>query len=103
MLDSTIIILCLKVFDWAKYRQKKGAIKLHTMLDYYGCMPSYLFMTEGKQSDDKHAHYMTLPKRSVVVADGGYQNFSMLYDWNKDDIYSQKINKPRNDRRIALE
>jgi hypothetical protein len=50
MLDSKIISLCLKVFDWAKYRQEKGAIKLHTMLDYDGCMPSYLFMTEGKQA-----------------------------------------------------
>ncbi|MFH1196556.1 MAG: IS4 family transposase [bacterium] len=87
MLDSTIISLCLKVFDWAKYRQEKGAIKLHTLLDYDGCMPSYLFMTEGRQADVKHAHYMLLPKKSVVVADRGYQDFSMLNDWNKSDIY----------------
>lgn len=87
MLDSTVISLCLKVFDWAKYRQEKGAVKLHTLLDYDGCMPSYLFMTEGRQADVKHAHYMLLPKRSVVVADRGYQDFSMLYDWNNNDIY----------------
>jgi len=87
MLDSTIISLCLKVFDWAKYRREKGAIKLHTMLDYDGCMPSYLFMTAGKQADVKHAQYMLLPKRSVVVADRGYQDFSMLFDWEKNDIY----------------
>lgn len=87
MLDSTIISLCIKVFDWAKYRQEKGAIKLHTLLDYDGCMPSYLFMTEAKQADIKHAQYMTLPKRSVVVADRGYQDFSMLYDWDKNQIY----------------
>ena len=87
MLDSTVISLCLKIFDWAKYRQEKGAIKLHTLLDYDGCMPSYLFMTEGKQADVRHAHYMTLPKRSVVVADRGYLDFSMLYEWDKNDIY----------------
>ncbi len=87
LLDSTIISLCLKVFDWAKYRQEKGAIKLHTLLDYDGCMPSYLFMTEGRQADVKHAHYMLLPKKSVVVADRGYQDFSMLSDWSKRDIY----------------
>ena len=87
MLDSTVISLCLKVFDWAKYRQEKGAIKLHTLLDYDGCMPSYLFMTEGKQADVKHAHYMILPRQSVVVADRGYQDFSMLYNWNIKDIY----------------
>jgi hypothetical protein len=87
MLDSTVISLCLKVFDWAKYRQEKGAIKLHTLLDYDGCLPSYLYMTEGKQADVKHAHYMLLPKKSVVVADRGYQDFSMLNDWNKSGIY----------------
>jgi hypothetical protein len=87
LLDSTIISLCLKVFDWAKYRQEKGAIKLHTLLDFDGCMPSYLFMTEGRQADVKHAHYMLLPKKSVVVADRGYQDFSMLNDWDKQDIY----------------
>jgi hypothetical protein len=87
MLDSTIISLCLKVFDWAKYRQEKGAIKLHTLLDYDGCMPSYMFMTEGRQADVKHAQYMSLPKKSVVVADRGYQDFSMLYNWDKNDVY----------------
>jgi hypothetical protein len=87
ILDSTVISLCLKVFDWAKYRQEKGAIKLHTLLDYDGCMPSYIFMTEGRQSDVKHAHYMTLPRRSVVVADRGYLDFSMLDEWRKNDIY----------------
>ena len=87
MLDSTVISLCLKVFDWAKYRQEKGAVKLHTLLDYDGCMPSYLFMTEGRQADVKHAQYMTLPKRSVVVADRGYQDFSMLFNWDKNDVY----------------
>jgi IS4 transposase len=44
-------------------------------------------MTEGKQSDVKHAGYMLIPKKSVVVADRGYQDFSMLYDWDKNDVY----------------
>ena len=87
LLDSTIISVCLKVFDWAKYRQEKGAIKLHTMLDYDGCLPKYVYMTEGKQSDVKHAQYMLMPKKSVVVADRGYQDFDMFYQWNKDEIY----------------
>jgi len=45
MLDSTIISVCIKVFDWAKYKKEKGAIKLHTLLDYDGCMPKYVYMT----------------------------------------------------------
>ena len=87
MLDSTIISLCLKVFDWATYRSEKGAIKLHTLLDYDGCLPSYVFMTPGSQNDGKHAGYMTLPENSVVVIDRGYQSFKMFEQWNKRNIY----------------
>jgi len=86
LLDSTIISVCLSVFDWAKYRQEKGAIKLHTLLDYDGCLPSYMFITEGKQSDVKHAQYMSLPRKCVVVADRGYQDFKMLSQWKNQEI-----------------
>ena len=44
-------------------------------------------MSEGRQADVKHARYMLLPKNSVVIADRGYEDFSMLYDWTKNDIY----------------
>jgi hypothetical protein len=86
LLDSTVISLCIKVFDWAKYRKQKGAVKLHTLLDYDGLMPSYLFMTKGSQSDVKHAQYMTMPKGSVIVADRAYEDFKMLYSWDNNDI-----------------
>ncbi len=86
LLDSTTISVCLKIFDWAKYRQEKGAIKLHTMLDYDGCLPKYVYMGEGKQSDVKHAQYMLMPRKSVIVLDRGYQDFKMLNEWNKEDI-----------------
>lgn len=86
LLDSTIISLCINVFDWAKYKHQKGAIKLHTLLDYDGLMPSYLFMTKASQSDVKHAQYMTMPPNSVVVADRAYEDFKMLYLWDNDNI-----------------
>ncbi|MFO7446189.1 MAG: IS4 family transposase [Ignavibacteriaceae bacterium] len=86
LLDSTVISLCLEIFDWAKYRHEKGAIKLHTMLDYDGCLPKYVFMTEGRQADVKHAQYMLMPRGSVIVADRGYQDFEMMYDWHKQQI-----------------
>jgi len=86
LLDSTVISLCIKVFDWAKYRKQKGAVKLHTLLDYDGLMPSYLFMTKGSQADVKHSQYMTMPPNSVIVADRAYEDFKMLYSWDKDDI-----------------
>ena len=86
LLDSTTISVCLKVFDWARYKQEKGAIKLHTMLDYDGCLPKYVYMSEGKQSDVKHAQYMLMPRKSVIVSDRGYQDFKMLYSWKKEEI-----------------
>ena len=86
LLDSSVISLCLTVFDWATYRQKKGAVKLHTLLDFDGLMPSYLFMTKGSQADVKHAQYMTMPPNSVIVADRAYEDFKMLSAWDKDNI-----------------
>ena len=86
LLDSTLISLCIKVFDWATYRKQKGAVKLHTLLDYDGLMPSYLFMTRAFQSDVKHAQYMNMPAHSVIVADRAYEDFRMLFSWDKKDI-----------------
>jgi len=86
LLDSTIITLCIKVFDWAKYKKQKGAVKLHTLLDYDGLMPSYLFMTKASQADVKHAQYMTVPPNSVIVADRAYEDFKMLYSWDNNDV-----------------
>ena len=50
-LDATVIDLCLKVFDWAKFRQRKGAIKLHLMLDHEGQIPSFCVITPGREHD----------------------------------------------------
>lgn len=87
MLDSTVITLCLKVFNWASYRNQKGAIKLHTLLDYDGCLPTYVCMTAGSQSDVRHSKYMILPAHSVVVMDRGYQSFRLYKEWTEKDIY----------------
>lgn len=97
MLDSTIINLCLRIFSWATYRNQKGAIKLHTMLDYDGCLPSYVFMTAASQSDVRHSGYMQVPSHSVIVMDRGYQSFKMFWDWTQQDIFfvtrlKEKIN-----------
>lgn len=86
LLDSTIISVCIKIFDWAKYQKEKGAIKLHTLLDYDGCLPTYLHMSEGRQSDVKHAKYLLLPPKSVIVMDRGYLDFKMFYDWNEGKV-----------------
>lgn len=86
LLDSSTISLCLNMFDWAKYRRQKGAVKLHTLLDYDGCMPHYLHLTDGKKQDVTIAKEMSIPQASVVVADRGYLDFSLLYKWNLQNI-----------------
>jgi len=86
ILDATVISLCLSVFDWAKYQQTKGAIKLHMLLDYDGCLPVYMHMTEGNVSDVSVAQQLKLPKDSLVIMDRAYLDFTMLYTWHKNKV-----------------
>lgn len=87
LLDSTTIDLCLNVFDWAKFRAKKGAIKLHTVLDFDECMPVFMDMSDGKKHDITAAKDIEFPSGSVVVADRGYMDFSWLHDLKKKDVF----------------
>lgn len=87
LLDSTTISLCLSLFDWARFRKKKGAIKLHTLLDYDGCLPVYMNMTDGKVHDSIVAREIVLPADSVVVADRAYIDFETLYRWHQGKSY----------------
>ena len=87
LLDSTTISLCLSLFDWAKYRTAKGAVKLHTLLDYDGNLPAYINITEGKTGDNKGANDIPLVKNSVIVADRYYFDTAMLNKWDSNDVY----------------
>ena len=87
LLDSTTISLCLSLFDWAKYRTSKGAIKLHTLLDYDGNLPSYIHISDGKLGDNKGAYDIPLRKNSVIVADRYYFDSYLLNKWDSNDVY----------------
>jgi hypothetical protein len=76
-LDSTVIDLCAKVFDWAKYRTAKGAVKIHMLLDHDGLLPEYALITEGKVADIKVARKLQFPAGAMLVFDRGYCD----YDW----------------------
>lgn len=76
-LDSTVIPLCLSVFDWAHYKRAKGAIKLHLVLDHDGYLPSYAVLTEGKTADITAARRMSFAPGTMLVFDRGYAD----YDW----------------------
>jgi hypothetical protein len=87
LLDSSTIPLCLSLFDWAKYKTAKGAIKLHTLLDYDGNLPSYIHITDGKVGDNKGAVDIPLVRRSVIVADRYYFDSSMLNKWDSNEVF----------------
>lgn len=76
-LDSTVIPLCLSMFDWAKYKRAKGAVKLHMVLDHDGYLPSYAVLTDGKTSDITAAKKMKFAPDTMLVFDRGYTD----YDW----------------------
>ena len=87
LLDATTISLCLSLFDWAKYKTKKGAVKMHTLLDYDGHIPAYVNITDGKTADNKRAYDIPLLKGSVIVADRFYNDFSLLNVWDSSQVY----------------
>jgi hypothetical protein len=87
LLDSTVVSLCLSVFDWATFRTKKGAVKMHTLLDYDGKLPVYVNITEGSVADNKGAYDIPLERGSVIVADRYYNDFPMLNVWDSRGVY----------------
>jgi hypothetical protein len=87
LLDSSTISLCLSLFDWAKYKTAKGAIKMHTLLDYDGNLPAYVNITDGKTADNKGAYEIPLLANSVIVADRYYNDFSLLKVWDSNSVF----------------
>jgi len=78
-LDSTTIDLCLSVFPWAHFRTTKAAVKMHTLLDLRGSIPSFIHISDGKLHD-VHALDMLLPEPGAIyVMDRGYVDFARLY------------------------
>jgi hypothetical protein len=78
-LDSTTIDLCLSLFPWAHFRSTKAAVKMHTLLDLRGNIPSFIHISEGNLHD-VHALDMILPEAGAIyVMDRGYVDFARLY------------------------
>ena len=78
-LDSTTIDLCLSVFPWAHFRSTKAAVKMHTLLDLRGNIPSFIHISDGKLHD-VHALDMLLPEPGAIyVMDRGYVDFGRLH------------------------
>lgn len=87
IMDASIIPLCLSLFDWAKYRTTKGALKLHAVLDYNTGLPNYAIMTDGKTHDVSAAKDTYFPSGSVLVIDRAYVDYEWLYILDSSDVF----------------
>jgi len=78
-LDSTTIDLCLSLFPWALFRTTKSAVKMHTLLDLRGNIPSFIHISDGKLGDVKALDILVLETGAIYVMDRGYLDFVRLY------------------------
>jgi IS4 transposase len=86
-IDSTTIDLCLSMFDWARFRRAKGAVKLHLLLNHQGYLPGWALITEGKVHDVKVAQKLEFAPGTVVVMDRAYVDYEMFNRWTNDGIW----------------
>jgi hypothetical protein len=87
VLDSTVIDLCLEVFDWARFRRAKGAIKLHLQLQDRGCLPCWALVTEGRTHDVRVAQGLSFDPGTIVVMDRAYNDYGMFGRWDAQGVF----------------
>lgn len=99
-LDATVIELCASLFEWAKFRQTKGAVKLHLLLDHDGYLPVFAHITEGKVHEVNIAREVFLPRGSIVVIDRGYVDYELFGRWTEEGVYFVTRQKDNADYRV---
>jgi len=119
-LDSTVIDLCLSLFPWAHFRKAKGAVKMHTLLDLRGNIPTFIAITEGKVHDVNILDVLEPEQGAFYIMDRGYIDYARLHRFTEKGasfvirakenlrfrrVYSRKIDKQcglRCDQTIVL-
>jgi len=119
-LDSTVIDLCLSMFPWAHFRKAKGAVKMHTLLDLRGNIPTFIAITEGKVHDVNILDMLEPEQGAFYVMDRGYIDYARLHRFFQEGasfvirakenlrfrrLYSRKVDKAcglRCDQTIVL-
>jgi Domain of unknown function (DUF4372)/Transposase DDE domain len=86
-LDASVIDLCATMFDWAKFRLTKGAVKLHLLLDHDGYLPSYAVITEGKKHEVRVARQMRFAPGTILVFDRGYTDYEWFANLIQQGVY----------------
>jgi hypothetical protein len=85
--DSTTINVCLSLFPWARFQKRQGAIKLHTLLDLRGSIPSFIQMTDGLTHDVRVLDDLPIEPAAFYILDRGYLDFSRLYTLHEDRAF----------------
>ena len=100
-LDSTTIDLCLSLFEWAPFRSTKAAIKLHTLLDLRGAIPTFIHISDGKLGDVNVLDLMTFEAGAFYVMDRGYVDFARLYALHQTGaFFVTRAKSPMDARRV---
>ena len=86
-LDATVIDLCAEVFDWARFRHTKGAVKLHLLLDHDGYLPAFAVITEGKTHEIRVARQMRFEPDTLLVFDRGYTDYEWFEELTARDVW----------------
>ncbi len=86
-MDATVIDLCASVFDWARFRRTKGAVKLHLLLDHDGFLPCYAVITEGKQHEVRVARQLEYQPGTLLVMDRGYNDYGWFAGLTRQGVY----------------
>ena len=86
-LDATVIDLCAKMFNWAKFRRTKGAVKLHLLLDHDGYLPSFAVITEGKKHEVRVARQMRFAPGTILIFDRGYTDYQWFTSLTQQGVY----------------
>ena len=85
-LDASMVELCAESFDWAKYKQTKGALKLHLVLDHDGYLPCYAVITEGRKADVTEARKIRFQPGTLVVFDRGYSDYTWWLELTRGGV-----------------
>lgn len=86
-LDLTVIPLCASLFDWARYKRTKGAVKLHLLLDHEGYLPVFAHITDGKEREFNVARTLSFPKGSILAVDRGYIDYALFRKWTDEGTF----------------
>lgn len=105
-LDATTIDLCLSLFPWARFRRRKGAVKLHTLLDLRGNIPCFIHISHGKMHDVTALDHLPIEPGAFYVMDRGYVDFARLHRFTQQAAFfvtraKRNLDATRRERRAV--